>query len=77
LTTKLYDVAFVVLVLEESKDLLQIHLVAEQTHLDPRNVSWYEAMPEWGFFGPPERGLFSTPFGSSEWDLLGRPFVSP
>src|SRR5215211_3855762 len=63
----------VVLMLEDGDHLFQVHLVAEESHLDARQVARHEPLPEGGclvvpvgafFFHPPKRAC--------KRDLLGR-----
>jgi hypothetical protein len=57
----------IVLMLEEGGYLLQIHLMAEETYLDTRKISWHEPWTERSFFVSSGRDLFHPP----ERDLSG------
>src|SRR5215216_1735320 len=63
----------IVLMPEDGDHLFQVHLVAEESHLDARQVSRHEPLSEGGFFVVPVRAFFlHSPERACKRDLLGR-----
>src|SRR5215210_2840372 len=63
----------VILILEEGDHLFQVHLVAEESHLDAREVPRHEPLPEGGYFVVPVGpSFFHPPERACKHDLLGR-----
>src|SRR5215210_4828769 len=63
----------VILILDEGDHLFQVHLVAEEYHLDAREVPRHEPLPEGGYFVVPVgASFFHSPERACKRDLLGR-----